>query len=112
MNIASEKMGKVMVLRLQGQLVHPLGDAELRRVVKETLGQGEDKLVLDLSGVPFVDSAGVGELVACVKRVKEAGGQAKFCNVTQRVSDTLMLLGLGQIFDLYGTDQEAIASFV
>lgn len=112
MKIAIEEFGKVTVIKPTGQLVHPEGDAALRDSVKAELEKGRTLFVLDMAGVPFVDSAGMGEMVACLKRAKEAEGNMKLAAVTQRVSDTLMLLGLAEILDTFPTAEEAIATYV
>ncbi len=112
MKIAVEKFGKVTVLKPQGQLTHPVGDALLRDTVRGEIENGRAFFVLEMSGVPFVDSAGMGEMVACLKRAKENNGDVKLSGVTQRVSDTLVLLGLAEILDTFPTAEEAIASFV
>lgn len=112
MKIAVEEFGKVSVIKPQGQLVHPSGDALLRDTVRDEIDKGKKLFVLDMSGVPFVDSAGMGEIVACLKRAKDQEGSLKLAAVTQRVSDTLVLLGLASILDTFESPEEAIASFV
>ncbi len=102
----------VVVIKPQGQLVHPGGDVLLRDTFRAEVDKGQKLFVIDMSGVPFVDSAGMGELVACLKRAKEAGGDMKLASLSQRVSDTLMLLGLAEILDTFATAEEAIASYV
>jgi len=112
MKIDLTHFGKVCVLRPRGQMVHPLGEGTLREVIREQLEGGSKFFVLNMAAVPYIDSAGVGELVASLKRVRESGGDLAFAAVSQRVSDTFMLLGLVEILDLHGTEEEAIASFV
>jgi len=106
-----EELGAVTLVKMKGQLVHPDGDAELRERFKEALDKGKSKFVFDLAGVPYCDSAGLGEMIACVKRAREAGGDVKFAGLNQRVSDTFMLLGMGQIVEIYGSTTEAIGYY-
>lgn len=112
MKIGLKHFDRVCVLELQGQMVHPLGDRTLREVIREQLEGGYEFFVVNMAAVPYIDSAGVGELIASLKRVRESGGDLAFAVVSQRVSDIFMLLGLVEILEVHGTEEEAIASFV
>lgn len=112
MKINLTHFDRVCVLEPHGQMVHPLGDRTLREVILEQLDGGYKFFVINMAAVPYIDSAGVGELVASLKRVRESGGDLAFAAVSQRVSDIFMLLGLVEILELHGTEEEAIASFV
>lgn len=112
MVVTVEKWGRVALLKLKGQLVHPEGDTELRKRFREILEEQSDPFfVIDMSGVPYCDSAGLGELIACVKRAREAGGDIKFADLNNRVSDTFMLLGMSQIVDIYASTAEAFGAY-
>jgi anti-sigma B factor antagonist len=62
--------------------------------------------------VRFIDSAGLGELVASLKRVREAGGDLKLSDVTQRVSEALVVTQLVRILDVYESESDAVATYV
>ncbi|MDQ7006954.1 MAG: STAS domain-containing protein [Acidobacteriota bacterium] len=112
MKIGVHHLDRVCVLEPQGQIVHPEGGRGLRDVFREEVENGQRRFVLDMAGVPYIDSAGVGELVASLKKVREAGGDIKYAAVSQRVSDTLLLLGLVEILEIHASREEAIAAFV
>lgn len=84
----------------------------LRDRFKERLGAGERRFVFDMTEVPCLDSAGVGELVACVKRACERGGTIKLvAAVESKTRQILTLTGLDRVFELFDTEREAVASF-
>ncbi|RMG47555.1 MAG: anti-sigma factor antagonist [Acidobacteria bacterium] len=112
MKISVDQTGKVTILRPQGAVRVGEGDVALRNVVKEQLDQGRKLIVLDMESVSFLDSAGLGELVAALKRVREAGGDLKIAHVSQRVSDALHVTQLTRVLDVYKDVTEAIASFL
>ncbi|HHN74876.1 MAG TPA: anti-sigma factor antagonist [Acidobacteria bacterium] len=112
MKIRVHHLDKVCVLEPQGPIVHPLGDRSLRDQIRDETGAGERHFVLDMAGVPYIDSVGVGELIASLKRVRESGGDIKLAAVSQRVSDTLLLLRLVSILEIYASREEAIAAFI
>jgi len=112
MKITVEQMGKVTVIRPHGAIRVSEGDEALKKVVQEQLDQQRKLLVLDLQSVSFLDSAGLGELVASLKRVREAGGDLKIARVNQRVSDALHVTQLTRVLDVFKDISEAIASFV
>ncbi|UCF67038.1 MAG: STAS domain-containing protein [Acidobacteriota bacterium] len=112
MKIIVEQTGTVTILRPQGDIRVGEGDVALRGTLKEQLEQGKNRIVLDLAAVRFLDSAGLGELVASLKRVREAQGDMKIANVNQRVSDALHVTQLVRVLDIYKDVSEAIAAFV
>ncbi len=112
MNIQVEDHGKVCIISPQGDISVGEGDVALRESVQVQTERGCSRIVLNLEGVRYMDSAGIGELVACLKRVREAGGDLKVCSVNQRVSDAFHALQLVKILGIYKDSEEAIASFV
>ena len=83
----------------------------LRDKVNELLDSGETRIVLNLEKVKYMDSAGIGELVACYKRAKEKEGTVKLLNPSGKVYDLLQLTKLEDVFDTFKNEQEAINSF-
>ena len=73
--------------------------------------QGRKKLILNLEGVPYVDSAGLGEIVRTYTTVSRQGGNLKLLNLTKRITDLLMITKLLTVFDTYDSEQEALNSF-
>jgi anti-sigma B factor antagonist len=105
-----EKSG-VVIVDLKGKLTAGLGDQILRESIDELLAEGKKKILLNLSEVSFVDSAGVGELVAGLRTAKRFGAALKLLNATERVQGTLYMTRLLPIFELYGDETEAVATF-
>ena len=103
--------GKVTVVDLSGKITIGEGDIKLRQAVNSLLDEGRKNIVLNLGGVSYMDSAGIGELVACYKRAAEAGAKLKLLNPSGRVSDLLSLTKLQQVFDIYNEEKEALVSF-
>lgn len=103
--------GKVTVLDLSGKITIGEGDIKLREAVNALLEEGRKNLVLNLSGVSYMDSAGIGELVACYKRAKEKGASMKLLNPSGKVQDLLILTRLQEVFDIYRDEREALTSF-
>jgi anti-sigma B factor antagonist len=83
----------------------------LRDRVVDLLDKGSHAIVLNLEKVTYMDSAGIGELVACYKRAKEKGGTVKLLNPSGKVLDLLTLTKLEEVFETYRQEQEAVGSF-
>lgn len=105
------KLGKVAVLDIVGKITIGEGDVILRDKVHELLDSGETRIVLNLEKVKYMDSAGIGELVACYKRAKEKSGTVKLLNPSGKVYDLLQLTKLEEVFETYRDEGEALGSF-
>lgn len=105
------KVGHVAVLDLSGKITIGEGDVVLRERVHEILESGQKNILLNLEKVSYMDSAGIGELVACYKRTKEKGGTVKLLKPSGKVSDLLQLTKLEEVFDTYADEREALVSF-
>ncbi len=108
-NVRSE--GDVSVVDLSGKITIGEGDVVLRETVETLLKEGRSKIVLNLARISYMDSAGIGELVACYKRSREKGGQLKLLNPSGKVYDLLQLTKLEEIFETFRDEGEAIQSF-
>ena len=102
---------KVTVVDLSGKITIGEGDIRLREALNALLDEGRKNLVLNLGGVSYMDSAGIGELVACYKRSVEKGAKLKLLNPSGKVQDLLILTRLQEIFDIYRDERDALASF-
>jgi anti-sigma B factor antagonist len=87
----------------------PLSD--LGQTLHRLLDNGDRTIVLDLGAVRFLDSAGLGELIACKKRTVESGGDIRLLRPNGRVRDLLEMLSLGRIFRIFDDEAAALASF-
>lgn len=111
MQIDERIVGDVVVLDLQGRVT--LGeDAELLRdKVNSLVNQGHRKIVLNLAGVPYIDSAGLGEIVRTYTTVSHQGGSLKLLNLTKKIADLLAITKLLTVFDTFDSENEAVGSF-
>jgi anti-sigma B factor antagonist len=104
--------GDVVVLSINGDIaMNGEGANLLADRVREVLQAGDNRLILDLGHVRYVDSAGLGELVHALSAVRHRGGSMKLLNVTRRLSDLLVLTRLLTVFDCFDQEAEAVASF-
>jgi anti-sigma B factor antagonist len=111
MRIDERSVGGVMVLDVSGQIKFTQGDEMLKDKVHSVVHQGNKKVLMNLAGVDYVDSAGLGELVGAYTTVAKAGGKMKLLNVTTRMRDLLVITKLITVFDTYDNEQEAVKSF-
>ena len=111
MQIEERPTGDVMILDLKGKLTLGEGDELLKDKINSLIQQGHKKLVLNLEGVPYVDSAGLGEIVRTYTTVSRQGGNLKLLNLTKRIEDLLAITKLLTVFDVFETEQEALNSF-
>lgn len=111
MAISTRKKGKVAIIDLSGRLALGGGDVELRDVFKRLVEQGETLFVLNLKDVPWMDSAAIGEIVACNKRAREKGGVVKVV-LSPKAKELLTVAGIYFIFEVFDDVEAALASFV
>ncbi len=112
MQLTQRVVGDVMIVTVTHDItLNAGGDIMLKDKVRSLLEQGHKKLVLDLGGVSYVDSAGLGELVQAYATTKNKGGSLKLLGVTKRLKDLLTITKLVTVFDTYDTEAAALASF-
>lgn len=111
MQIDERIVGDVVVLDVKGRVMLGEGDEILKDKVNSLLGQGRKKLVLNFAEVPYIDSAGLGEVVRTYTTVSRQGGQLKLLNLTKRITDLLAITKLLTVFDTYDSETEAVQSF-
>lgn len=111
LEIAESQSNGVAVLKLSGRVT--LGDEsrQLRNKIKEVLGAGKNRLVLDLSEVRHIDSAGLGTLVSGYTSAQSFGANIKLANLSKKVSEQLNVTKLVTVFEIYNTLQDAVKSF-
>ena len=111
--ITDRKKGQVTIIDIVGNLTIGVGDVALREKVNELLDAGRRLFIFNMKDVPFMDSAGLGESVACKKRICERGGAVKL--VTPRGTKPLeifVVAGLEKAFEIFDDEEEALASFI
>lgn len=111
MHVELRKSGDVVIVDLEGKLTLDLGDQILRDTIDELLAESWKKILLNLSKVSFIDSAGVGELVSGLRTAKRFGASVRLLSVSERVQSTLFIARLLPIFELYSDETEALARF-
>ncbi len=111
MKTSIRQIGHVSVVDLSGKITIGEGDVALRNAVQEILEAGNQHILLNLEKVSYMDSAGIGELVACYKRAKEKEGSVKLLNPSGKVYDLLSLTKLEEVFDTFTDEKEALVSF-
>jgi anti-sigma B factor antagonist len=100
-----------MILDLKGKMTLGEGDELLKDKINSLIQQGEQKLLLNLGDVPYIDSAGLGEIVRTYTTVSRQGGKLKLLNLTKRIEDLLSITKLLTVFETFDSEQEAVASF-
>ncbi len=111
MQIEERAVGDVVVLDLKGKMTLGEGDELLKDKVNSLVNQGHKKIVLNLADVPYIDSAGLGEVVRTYTTVSRQGGSLKLLNLTKRITDLLSITKLLTVFETFDSENEAVRSF-
>ncbi|MGH9255730.1 MAG: STAS domain-containing protein [Vicinamibacterales bacterium] len=112
MQLQERIVGGVAIIKVIGDItLNRGGDVILKDKVQSLLHQGHRNLLIDLSGVSYVDSAGLGELVQAYVTTKNRGGSLRLLNLTKRIQDLLVVTKLLTVFDAYDSESTAVASF-
>ena len=111
MQIEERSAGDVIILDLKGKMTLGEGDELLKDKINSLLAAGKKKLLLNLEAVPYIDSAGLGEVVRTYTTVSRQGGSLKLLNLTKRIEDLLSITKLLTVFDTYDNEAEAIKSY-
>jgi anti-sigma B factor antagonist len=110
MTITERQVGAVTVLALAGKLTLEHA-GELKGKVSSLFSAGRKQVVLDLGGLTYIDSSGLGELVSCHTTATREQGAIRLANVGKRSSDLLVMTKLNMVFDVLDSEKEAVASF-
>ena len=111
MEIVERTVNDVTVLDLKGKMTLGEGDELLKDKINSLLAAGKKKLLLNLEGVPYIDSAGLGEMVRSYTTVSRQGGKLKLLNLTKRIEDLLSITKLLTVFDTFDSEAEAVKSY-
>ena len=111
LNIRERQAGDVTVLDMNGRITIGEGSVALRSAVRRLLEEGKKKILLNLAGVGYIDSSGIGELVSSYTAINKEGGQLKLLSLTQKLQDLLTITKLLTVFDAYDSEAEALSSF-
>ena len=107
----TRQVGDVSVVDVAGRITLGEGSSALRDLLREMVGKGEKKILLNLGDVSYIDSSGIGELVSGFTTVTNSGGQLKLLNLNKRVKDLLQITKLYTVFDVHEDEAHAVKSF-
>jgi anti-sigma B factor antagonist len=110
LKLSSRTVDGILVLTLSGRIVFGEESSLLRDTVKQAIPQNQ-RILLNLGDVNYIDSGGLGTLVALHTTASTAGGSIKLANLTKRVGDLLQVTKLLTVFDVYNSEYEALESF-
>ena len=108
---STRQVEEITVVDLSGLITLGEGSTVLRDTVRELLGRGQKKILLNLGDVTYIDSSGIGELVSGFTTVSNQGGQLKLLNLTKKVHDLLQITKLYTVFEVHNEEAAAIRSF-
>ena len=108
---STRQVDQVAVVDLSGRITLGEGSTILRDTVRDLLGRGQKKILLNLGDVTYIDSSGIGELVSGFTTVTNQGGQLKLLNLTKKVHDLLQITKLYTVFEVHNEEAAALSSF-
>ncbi len=111
LEIRERMVGDVVILDLIGKVTIGEGSVQLRDTVSRLLEAGRNRIILNLGGVSYVDSSGIGELVSRYTTTKNTGGRLKLLNLPKKIKDLLMITKLLTVFEIYEDEEAALNSF-
>ncbi|HEY5177810.1 MAG TPA: STAS domain-containing protein [Terriglobales bacterium] len=111
MKASTRQVDGVTIVDLSGRITLGEGSVVLRDTVKDLLGKGQKKILLNLGDVSYIDSSGIGELVSAFTSVRNQGGELKLLNLTKKVHDLLQITKLYTVFDVKDDEATAITAF-
>jgi len=111
MNIVERQVGDIAIIDLQGNIMFEEGDLEVRAAVTRVLDAGRKKVILNMAEVPYMDSAGLSELVRCYVAINKRGGKLALLDLTRKVNDLLTIAKLLTVFETFDSEAEAVKSF-
>src|SRR5271165_7380486 len=109
--MADREVDGVSIVALDGRIVLGEESNALREKVKSMIAAGKKKIVLNMDNITFIDSAGLGTLVAAHHSVKSQGASLRLCHLGSKFQEVLQITNLLTVFDVYKTEAEAVASF-
>lgn len=111
LNIGIRETPGVTILDLNGRITLGESLSNLRDAIREALSGDRKNIVLNLAGVTYIDSSGLGQLVGSFATVTNAGGQMKLLNLQKKVEDLMQVTKLLTVFETYNSEQAALRSF-
>src|ERR1700759_3499941 len=104
-------VGGVAVIDMDGRITLGEGTGLLRDLVREKIDAGHKKILMNMAGINYIDSTGLGELVGVYRQGKNQGGELKLLTLNKKVSDLLQITKLYTVFDIHNDEAQAVSSF-
>lgn len=111
MKATNRQVDGVAVVDMSGRITLGEGSVVLRDTIRDLVGKGQKKILLNLGDVTYIDSSGIGELVSAFTAVRREGGELKLLNLTKKVHDLLQITKLYTVFDIKDDEATAIKAF-
>ena len=111
LNIKERQAGDVTILDMDGKITIGEGSVAMRSAIRRLLEEGKKKILLNLAGVGYIDSSGIGELVSSFTTTGREGGQLKLMNLTQKINELMVITKLATVFDTFDDEASALNSF-
>ena len=111
MKSSTRQVNGITIVDLSGRITLGEGSVMLRDMVRDLVGKGQRKILLNLGDVTYIDSSGIGELVSAFTTVRNQGGELKLLNLTKKVHDLLQITKLYTVFDVKDDETAAVAAF-
>ena len=111
MKVSNRQVDAVTVVDMSGRITLGEGSVILRDTIRDLIGKGQKRILLNLGDVTYIDSSGIGELVSAFTAVRREGGELKLLNLTKKVHDLLQITKLYTVFDIKDDETAAIKSF-
>jgi len=111
MKASTRQVSGITIVDLSGRITLGEGSVVLRDTIKDLLGKGSKKILLNLGDVSYIDSSGIGELVSAFTSVQRQGGDLKLLNLTKKVHDLLQITKLYTVFDVKDDEAAAVGAF-
>ena len=109
--LASRQVGEVTVIDLEGRITLGQGSDLLRDELRRLISTNRRKILLNLAGVSYMDSSGVGQLVAGFTTIVNQGGQLKLVKLSKRMREVLHMTKVATIFETYEDEDAALHAF-
>jgi anti-sigma B factor antagonist len=110
-NVSTRQAGDVSVVDISGRLTLGEGSSILRDQIRDLISGGHKKILLNMKAVTYIDSSGIGELVAAYTSAAGHGGNVKLLGLTNKVKDLLQITKLYTVFDVHEDEAHALRSF-
>jgi anti-sigma B factor antagonist len=111
LEIQERQAGDVTILDMDGKITIGEGSTSLRTAIRRLAEEGKNKILLNLEKVGYMDSTGLGELIASYTTVSRDGGQLKLLQLSGKLQDLLVITKLLTVFDTYDSESDALGSF-